>query len=285
MKLTLKSPAKINLTLDVLGRSPDIGYHFVNTIMQTISLYDLMEFESDRNGKVTIECDDSEIPVNEQNLAFQAVKAMQKESQLGLGMRIKIKKHIPVGAGLGGGSSNAATTLKACNTLWDLHYSLERLAKIGADIGVDVPFFVYGKTGYGTNFGENIEILEPLADQQVVIVYPGEPSLTGKMYELLDLSLCGQNNNDTRRIMRGEESALSQLVHNDFETLLVNEDWDLGVLVQQIKDDLLANGANAACMSGSGSAVFGIFTDNSLADQAVTSLKKHYDFVAQTTFC
>ena len=157
MKITELAKAKINLTLDILGKRAD-GYHEVEMIMQTIDLTDQMIFSPSEDGAITIECDVSYVPTDERNLAYKAALLLKERFGIQEGVHIVLHKKIPVSAGLAGGSSNAAATLRGLNQLWGLQLSLEELSVLGAEIGSDVPFCVYGGgTAIATGRGEIIE--------------------------------------------------------------------------------------------------------------------------------
>ena len=166
--MQLPAYAKLNLTLEVLGRRED-GFHQVVTIMQTISLADVVEIENDTELKV--ECEYPNL-TGDQNLVWHAAIELARAGNVEPKARISIKKHIPVGMGLGGGSSDAATALLGLNILWGLEFSLERLAKIASSLGSDVAFFLWGGTALAQGRGEQISILPPVPALEVTLVFP-----------------------------------------------------------------------------------------------------------------
>ena len=166
--MQLPAYAKLNLTLEVLGRRED-GYHQVVTILQTISLADVVEIENDR--ELSVECDYPDL-TGDQNLVWQAAVELAKAGNVEPKARISIKKHIPVGMGLGGGSSDAATVLLGLNALWGLGFPLERLAEIAASLGSDVSFFLWGGTALAQGKGEQISILPSVPTLTVTLVFP-----------------------------------------------------------------------------------------------------------------
>ncbi len=291
------SPAKINLALDIHGKD-ESGYHTLTTVLHEIRLCDEIEVKRCEEG-IHLDCSDKSLPVDDANLAYKAVCAMRiamekrhgpitghsyevpEEGECG-GLEICITKKIPVGAGLGGGSSNAATLLKACNEIWELNWSNERLAEIGAKIGMDVPFFVYGGTTIGTHYGELMEPLKTGPKLDLVVIHPGEASMTAEMYGMLNYDACGQNFEKTEKMvkaLRGDGSFEVDWIGNDCDMLVGRGDWSLGGTIEKMHQDLTEAGAVKTCMCGSGSAVFGVFEGAEVALKAAESLKCAYPFV------
>lgn len=170
-KITIRSPAKINLCLSVLGKRSD-GYHDVEMLMQMVGLYDEVTVSLGGNG-VSVTCDQSAVPTGEKNIAWKAATEMLRAAGSAAGLVIEIKKNIPVAAGLGGGSGNAAAVLAAVNRLLQAGLDRNRLADIGARIGMDVPFFFHGPTALARGRGENVTPLPPLPRFWVLLVNPG----------------------------------------------------------------------------------------------------------------
>ncbi len=156
--INMKAPAKINLFLEILGKRDD-GFHEIETIMQEIDLVDKLQFEEIEEG-VRLECSNRNVPVNEDNLVCKAAMLIQNECGIKKGVSISLEKNIPVGAGLGGGSSDAATTLKALNLLWDIGLNDEELMTFAGKLGSDIPFFIKGKTALCCGRGEKITPVE-----------------------------------------------------------------------------------------------------------------------------
>ncbi|MFA5842734.1 MAG: 4-(cytidine 5'-diphospho)-2-C-methyl-D-erythritol kinase [Candidatus Gracilibacteria bacterium] len=230
LPFTLKSPAKVNLTLDVLGRDPS-GYHRIQTIFAEVpSLADELIFEKSKEPGITIQCDKKEVPIGSENLIMSAIEALlahvKKDAENFQGFTIKLIKNIPPGGGLGGASSNAATTLKALNKLWDLQLSTKELLEIAAQIGMDVPFFIHGGLALGSHYGEQITPLPVLKNFTIEIIQTHIPVLTKDAYEFLDLNECGKRTSDTEillEILKNKSSPLdskilNSLLHNDFES-------------------------------------------------------------------
>jgi 4-diphosphocytidyl-2-C-methyl-D-erythritol kinase len=261
------SPAKINLHLRVLKKRED-GYHDINTLMQRIDLYDEMIFSPIDRG-VVISCPDSFLPENEKNIAYRAAHAFLSHASWPLGIHITIKKRIPVSAGLGGGSSNAATTLMALNELLEFRYTTDDLMKMGSPLGADVPFFIFGKTAWATGIGNRLQSVEGIPPLWFVLINPSFEVSTKMVYENLNFRL-------TKRMLKYKSFSLSTLedlvkgLYNDLEKVTLN----LYPVLQNLKDLLLNQGAHGALMSGSGPTVFGIFTEEEKASKAEETLRK-----------
>ena len=186
VKLILKTPAKINLGLHIHHKRRD-GYHELETLLQMVSLYDELELESLASG-IELECGTPGIPTDDTNLAYRAAHLLQKTCKAGgRGVRIRLKKKIPSGAGLGGGSGNAAGVLLGLNRLWDLKMSRSHLVSLAAELGSDVPFFLTAPCALGTGRGERLESLTPSPKFQVLLVFPGFPVSTSWVYQDLKL--------------------------------------------------------------------------------------------------
>jgi len=258
--ITLQSPAKINLCLSVLGRRPD-GYHDVEMLMQMVGLFDEVTVSLGGRG-ISVRCDSRAVPAGEGNIAWQAASEMLRISGNEAGLAIQIKKNIPVAAGLGGGSGNAAAVLVAANRLLGLDLDRGRLAEIGARIGMDVPFFFYGPTAIARGRGEILTELPPLTQFRVLLVNPGFETSTAWVYNNVNLRLTKKAgcNKISSLNLRNIASGL----HNDLESVTAAAH----PVINRIKTALLDGGAVGALMSGSGPTVFGIF-DTETALRAV----------------
>lgn len=264
--LTILAPAKINLCLSVLGRRPD-GYHELEMLMQAVGLYDEVRVERSRAG-IAVKCDSSAVPEGEENIAWRAAREMVGLARAE-GVSISIKKWIPVAAGLAGGSSDAAAVIYACNVIFGLGLSTERLAEIGERIGMDVPFFFYGPTALARGRGEVLESVPPPGSYWVLLVNPGFGISTAWVYKNLNLRLTKRV--DCNKISRLAVGELSRALHNDLETVTAAAYPEIG----RMKKALMAAGALGARMSGSGPTVFGIFdTENSCKAAAETLSNK-----------
>jgi len=250
-EITIKAPAKINLCLSVLGRRPD-GYHDVEMLMQTVGLYDEVTVSRTSSG-ITVLCDSAAAPSGEANIAWKAVAAILARSGLETGLSVNIKKAIPVAAGLGGGSSDAAAVLAAANLLLGTKLGPAELAEIGTGLGMDVPFFFHGPLALARGRGEILTKLPPLPSFWVLLVNPGFETSTAWVYKNLNLRLTKKI--DCNKIARLTVRKIAEGLHNDLETVTATAH----PVISAIEDALLARGALGARMSGSGPTVFGIF--------------------------
>ena len=263
------SPAKVNLVLRVLGRRTD-GYHDILSLMQRISLCDEMLF-SPRPGGIVVRCPDSSLPEDGGNIAYRAAAAFFSRAETPPGVEITIRKRIPVAAGLGGGSSNAATTLLALNEIAGYPLTREELVRMGTDLGADVPFFIFGDTAWASGIGDHLIEAAPLPRIRFVLVNPGFAVSTKMVYQSLNLGLTNQAISYSIPRFSTLEDLIGGLT-NDLERVTVRRH----PVLDHIKTLLLENGARGALMSGSGPTVFGIFTDESSALQAEKNLGQGY---------
>ena len=259
------SPAKVNLTLRVLGRRED-GYHDILSLMQKISLCDEMAFLP-REAGITVRCPDSPLPVDDRNIAHRAAAAFLSRAGVPAGVAITIRKRIPIAAGLGGGSSNAATTLMALNEMAGNPLGREELMGIGAKLGADVPFFMFGSSAWAVGVGDRLAAAPPLPPLWFVLVNPGFPVSTRMVYQSLNFALTKPAIRYSIPRFFTVEDLLGGLI-NDLESVTVRRH----PVLDHIKTLLLENGARGALMSGSGPTVFGIFTDAEQARRAEDNL-------------
>ena len=276
MRCTERAYAKINLTLDVGAKRAD-GYHEITSVMQRISLWDTVTVERG-TGCDTLRCS---VPVTEDvndNLCMKALRVFFAETAMESGgVSITLEKHIPTQAGLGGGSSDAAAVLRALRTLYAPDISDGRLETLAARLGSDVPFFIRGGTQLATGRGEVVSPLPQLAAGWFVVVKPDEGYSTAEMYRRLDEpgSLLVRNSRYMQdAVAANNVHAVAVELHNSFERV-VPKDSSL----RTIKDALRAQGALGTLLSGSGSAVFGLFDDQSAAAAAAEALKKTWPWV------
>ncbi len=252
--MILASPAKINLFLKVTGKRPD-GYHEIISLMCPVGLYDSIELKFEGDG-MTVECDHPDVPEDETNLVCRAAKLFfDGIGGRPPGIRFRIEKKIPVAAGLGGGSSNAASVLKCLNSLLGKPYSIERLRELGLGIGADVPFFILCKPAIATGIGEKLRLYQGLTEYKVVLVYPNIKVSTARVYKNLNLGLTNCEKKLKNAIFKNWGFDVEKNLCNDLEK--VAESWHPEI--SQIKETLSENGANGVLMSGSGSTVFGLF--------------------------
>ncbi len=270
MTLSFKTPAKINLGLCILGKRPD-GYHELETLLQMVSLYDEIDLEPAPKG-VALDCDSPNIPKDASNLVVRAAALLEEACpEKSSGARIRLKKNIPAGAGLGGGSGNAAGVLMGLNRLWDLKLSPERLSHLAAKLGSDVPFFLGSPCALGTGRGEIVHPVKPSGKFSVVLVYPGFPIATSEVYGALKIKLTNPGNHISilkKFLSESEIAALGSQLHNDLEPVVEKRFPE----IEAIKSELLAHGAKGALLSGSGSTVFGIFDNPEHANHACSNM-------------
>lgn len=272
-KIIMTAPAKINLTLNVTGKRPD-GYHTLNSIMQSVSLCDTVEISANKSGLITVDCTDKTVPCGdtaEKNIAFKAAKAFYGCFEISdIGLHIKIEKHIPSEAGLGGGSSDGAAVIVGMNRLYGTDFSDEKLYETGLKIGADVPFCIAGGTKLCLGIGEDISSAPPLEDCFIVIGKGSGGISTKKAYEKID-RLDNYNVSDPS-LYNGTLSSLEKAGGNIFEKVTENSD------VSEIKRICAECGAEYSAMSGSGSAVFGLFRSRQDAENSLLCLKERNFF-------
>lgn len=261
------SPAKVNLYLRVLRKRED-GYHDIATLMQGISLYDEMIFSPVDHG-ITVSCPGSTLPENENNIVYRAADALLSRSSHSPGIHITIKKRIPVAAGLGGGSSNAATALLTINDILGFHYTTEDLMKIGTKLGADVPFFIFRKTAWAFGIGDRLQAAENIPPLWFVLINPGFEISTKMVYDNLNLRLTKQAVKYTYPKFYSVDDLINGL-RNDLERVTLV----LHPILQHLKNLLLQNGALGAIMSGSGPTVAGLYAEEKEAVKAAEALEK-----------
>lgn len=280
MKYTEKACAKVNLTLCVGNKRQD-GYHEVTSVMQRISLWDTVTVQRG-TGRDRLLCD---APVTEEendNLCMRAAKVFFAETGLKSdGVTVTLEKRIPMQAGLGGGSSDAAAVLRALRTLYDSGIGDGALESMGAKLGSDVPFFIRGGTQLATGRGEVVSPLPPLAAGWFVVVKPAEGYATAEMYRRLDEpgSVLVRNSRYMQdAVAANNVHAVAAELHNSFERVVPK-----GSSLRTVKDALRARGALGTLLSGSGSAVFGLFDDREAALAAADALRETWPltFLAQ----
>ncbi len=269
-ELTVRSPAKINLFLEVLGERGD-GYHQIITLMQAVDLCDKLVLRKRKSG-VTVSCDHPRCPSDERNLAFRAASMLLEEEKMKPGVSICIRKQIPVSAGLGGGSSNAAATLKGMNRLFGLQLSREKLHALACQIGSDVPFFLYSGQAVASGRGEQIEPVVVYTDYWLVIVFPGFEVSTGWAYQNAKISLTRKEKVVNYEILETNVGFYDALPHfeNDLEEAVVRKH----PVVREVKDALRRSGALKSSMSGSGPTVYGVFDQKPQAEEVARKLSR-----------
>ena len=282
-KLKIKAYAKLNLTLKILGQRPD-GYHDIDSVFHCISLHDELTLSPRRDGLIVLKCNDPKLPTDDSNLAYKAaliIKDLAQRKcpgQKNYGADILLKKNIPIGAGLGGGSSDAAAVLLGLKKLWHLEeMSPADLKKAAASLGSDVPFFLKGGTAHVTGRGEKVRARRCPREYHFVLVYPGFPVSTAWAYK---------NHKKTKnRLTKGHKFSkmflkscglgkpavdISRHLNNDLEPAVIPRH----PRISRVKADLLKSGALGSMMSGSGSSVFGLFPNAASAEKGYSKISK-----------
>lgn len=264
--LRLESPAKVNLRLEILKKRED-GYHELRTVLQKISLHDTLFFSLRKEKGVFIATEHPNLPVGKNNLVYKAVQSMLKVSGYGGGVHIRIKKRIPLGAGLGGGSSNAATTMRALNQLLKLNLSQKELMKMGLEMGADVPFFFLKGAAIGSGIGERLKKKE-LPTLWYVLIYPNFEVSTRWAYQNFVLTN-QQFHFNLHKFLKTPEG-ISSILFNHLEEVVSRKYLQVGIM----KKILFSVGALGSLMTGSGPTVFGLFKDDQSATGAYEKIKK-----------
>lgn len=264
------APAKINLCLHVLGKRQD-GYHILAMAMQRVDLCDRIEIGLAEGSGVAVSCDGVELAAGEENIAARAARMVLAEAGRDYAVDISIDKQIPVAAGLGGGSSDAATVLMALDEMLDLKLGKQRLMALGLSLGADVPFFVFGAPAWATGIGEQLEPLPSLPPLYYLLVHPGFAVSTAWVYQSLRLTISDEVAN-LPRFSAGSSAELVSQLHNDLERVTV----EAYPQIAQVKQQLLGKGALGALMSGSGATVFGVFDDFEAAGKAGDELAAQF---------
>ncbi len=272
--MKIKCPAKVNLSLDVVNRRKD-GYHNLEMIMHAVKLFDILDISFEAADKIDLKLssDRKFLPTDDRNLCAKAAGLFLKKANIFGKVKIYIKKSIPVGAGLGGGSSDAAGTLLALNKLTGKPLSAKELAELAAQIGADVPFFLYGGCMLATGIGETLSPLPTLNDVIILIAKPKYGISTPFVYKNLVLD-SRTPHPDTKSVIEGIKSGNIELVAksagNVLETVVTKKYPEIDFY----KEIMTRHGAVYSLMSGSGSSVFGVFTDKPSADRAAMELRK-----------
>ena len=259
--IKLKAPAKVNYLLDVIRRRPD-GYHELRMIMQRVNLCDDITITLTESPGITVSCGKKGVPDGPDNIAWKAASILLDLSGSGQGAIIEITKNIPVAAGLGGGSSDAATVLMGMNQLLNLGLSDQRLMKIGVTLGADVPFFIFKKTALAKGIGEELLAMPEMPKAWILLVNPGVHVSTAWVYKTLQLT------NDKSLVILpeffGTTKDISSLFSNDLEAVTI----PAFPVIAEIKSRMIELGAVGSMMSGSGPTVFGIFNSRDESENA-----------------
>ncbi|MBE5883818.1 MAG: 4-(cytidine 5'-diphospho)-2-C-methyl-D-erythritol kinase [Lachnospiraceae bacterium] len=270
-KLEIKAYAKINLGLDVVRRLEN-GYHEVKMVMQTVGIYDVLTFEQ-TSGGIVISTDSGELPTDENNLIYKAARLMIERYNIGGGVRIHLEKHIPIAAGMAGGSTDAAATLKGMNELYQLGCTQQELMEIGVTIGADVPYCVMGGTALAEGIGEKLTALAPAPDCYLLVAKPDINVSTKYVYEHLDAEGV-KHHPDIDGMVAAIEAGSLHGVLERMENVLETVTIPAHPIIEQIKHRMEELGALNSLMSGSGPTVFGVFDEREKAQEAYEVIGK-----------
>ena len=279
-QIIIDCPAKINLSLDILGKRED-GYHEISTIMQTISLYDKVKIKKSNEFLISVE--GANLPLDDNNIALKVAKIMLKKYNIKGGVEINIDKNIPIAAGLAGGSSDAAGVILGINKIYNLNLSDKELMEVGALVGSDVSYLIKRGTALCTGRGEKVEILKPLTGYKVLIAKPYISVSTKWVYDNLNLKNI-EKRPDTNLLLNSIKNndidSISENLINVLETVTIPK----YKVIEDIKKTMESYGSIGSIMSGSGPTVFGVFKDNSI-NNCFNELKKIYSevYIAEMT--
>ena len=270
-KLFLQTAAKVNLYLNVLGKRDD-GYHEIESIMQSVTLYDKLILRKLKGG-INVWCDDPDVPSGKENLCYRAAELFLKRLKIKQGVEIEIHKVIPTRAGLGGGSADAAATLQGMSRLFGVDVPYQELLKWAEELGSDVPFCLKGGTSLVRGKGENILSLPPIKKGWFVLVNPKIPISTSWIYKKIRVGLTKKRLNVnllTEFLKRQDLCGINAFLYNKLEEVAFEE----FPLMRKIKEDMLKLGAYGALMTGSGSTIFGVTEKREEAENILNKLQK-----------
>ena len=267
--MKVRAFAKINLCLDVLRRK-DNGYHEVEMVMTNVDIFDVLEIKELEEKKILLKSYNTDLAMDETNLIYKAIALLQKETGKTFGVEVLLEKNIPMEAGMAGGSADAAATLKAVNELFTLGVSDERLLELGASLGADIPFCIIGGTVLASGIGEKLRRLSPLPKMKLLIVKPKAGLSTKKVYESLDidgLNKAGFIHKDVGEmvsVIESDEADKTKIekIAGRLNNILEVPSIRLLPLIADIKQKMLDNNCLGALMSGSGTAIFGIYEND-----------------------
>jgi 4-diphosphocytidyl-2-C-methyl-D-erythritol kinase len=267
----VKAYAKINLGLRILKKRPD-GYHDIETVFHRVNIFDELSFED--ADSISLAGSDALLPSDDTNLCIRAAKLLQQHCNCRRGARIILDKKIPVGAGLGGGSSDAAATLRALGQLWNLEISENKLIELALQLGSDVPYFLHSGAAYAKGRGEILEYFPLILPYWIVVVYPNIHISTAWAYAQVqpDEGAGAFTLKDIVQQYWGDEEALSKYLNNDFETVIKAHHPQIA----EILDALKGSGAGLAQLSGSGSSVYGLFSREADVERFICKLGNAY---------
>ncbi len=274
MSVKYEAYGKVNIGLDVLGRRAN-GYHDVRMIMQTVDLHDTLEFvrENDGKGRIILESESEEMPLNEENLIYRAVKLLQQDFGFQDSVRIRIEKRLPIAAGMAGGSSDCAAALKGINELFLLGLTQEQLQAYGVKLGADVPYCILGGTCLAEGIGEKLTRLKEIPDALLLIAKPPIAVSTKEVYERVDERDIIKHPDIDGIIRAIDEQNLIQMTKY-MGNVLADVTEQMHPVIRNIRECMDENGAIVSLMSGSGPTVFGIFTEEATILSAKKALEQ-----------
>ena len=276
--IELKSRAKINLSIDVLGKRDD-GYHLVEMIMQTIDLYDVIKIKQLDTNDVVIKSNSSHIPLDNDNIVYKAIELLRQRFNINKGIEVFIEKNIPVAAGMAGGSSNAAAVLVGLNKLWKLNLTEQELQELSLKLGADVPYCISGKTALAEGIGEKLSYIKGLPKNiSILICKPNLFVSTKDVYQGLDLNNIENRPNNKLLIECLEKGDIDSLSKN-MSNVLENVTSKIHKEINEIEEIMMANSALGSMMSGSGPTVFGLFDKSENALKCKDILLQQYSQV------
>lgn len=270
--MIVNANAKINLYLDIVGRRED-GYHLLETVMQSVTLSDILEISTCDGNGISLHCDAPHIPSDERNIAYKAAKRYLDLAGVSAQVMIDIQKRIPSGAGMGGGSADAAAVLLAM----EKHFAalgMERLTELAAEIGADVPFCLWGGTRICTGIGEIMAEAENAEGCCFLVVMPDFTCPTGEAYAKYDKAPIPPKNG-LKEFAASLPDSFADKLYNSFEVLYADE------RIKEIKDRLMASGAEGALLTGSGAAVFGVFGGREAAESAAREFPQYFTAICE----
>ena len=272
--MKIKAYAKINISLDIVGKRETDGYHLLRMIMQNIDLYDEIDVNKQDEG-ITITCNKNYVPVDSRNLAYRAAELFIEKYKISSGVKIDIIKNIPVSAGLAGGSTDGAAVLKALNIIFNTNASDDELMELGLKLGADIPYCIKGGTALCEGIGEKITPIKSFKDKILVLVKPAFGVSTKEVYKEFDINKA-INHPDTEYLIQAIENDDLVSVCDNMKNLLENVTLRKHKILMRIKNEMNSYGALGSMMSGSGPTVFAFFDDMLKAQKCFEKMKENY---------
>ena len=286
--MKVKAFAKINLCLDVLSRRAD-GYHDVEMVMTNVDIADVLEIRELEEKKISLICNNKDLATDETNLIYRAIVLLQKETKKDFGVEVRLEKNIPMQAGMAGGSADAAATLKAVNELFNLGITTDRLIELGARLGADIPFCIVGGTVLAKGIGEKLIPLKKLPKLKLLVAKPAAGLSTKLVYENLDIDTLNKTGFKHKMVSIIESDDTDDIktvkIAKALDNILEVPSLKLLPFIAQIKQIMYDNNCLGSLMSGSGTAIFGIFDNDSdmLRTKAVLEKDDRINYIETTT--